>query len=177
MTRASMIRSFLALAAVALLSVIVATPTHALIPSAAPSAPALRKDRPNVKIKNTSARVVHLNLGTRGGVVSINPLHEVHLDGDQAAAAREALGGPSKALVDDGSLVIDGEAKAPPPNPGPTAGGTTNMGDKSLAPNPSDLRGGDTDPGGYTPPQSPSSPSSPSSAPDAASSGSSRRSK
>lgn len=152
------IRLLLATVALALASV-VTLPTHAavLLPDAVAhrSAPAhIGKDTP-VKIRNTAPRIVHLNLGAPG-IVAINPLQEVDLTGDQARAAKAILDGPSRALVDDGTLVVDGDAKAPPPNPAPPPGAiaSTNMGDPRLAPTAAEL-GHDTEPSGT--PDTPSS--------------------
>ncbi len=62
-----------------------------------------------MQIRNVSARLIHLNLGATGGVISIAPLSTVDLKDEHADAAKLVLEGPMKALVDDGSLVIDGK--------------------------------------------------------------------
>lgn len=64
-----------------------------------------------MKILNTSARVVHFNVP--GGPVSVPPLGSVTLTGEQEATARALLAGVWKPLVDDGSLVIDGARLQP----------------------------------------------------------------
>jgi len=149
-----------AFAAWALALMIAPPPTHALIPSAHASSATstLREDGPTVKLRNTSARVVHLNLGARGGIVSINPLEEKEFAGDQASAAKEALANAYKALVDDGSLVVDGQPRAPAPNVNPPPSGTTtSMNDPGLTPTASELAGANTEPSGTGAPDTPSS--------------------
>lgn len=150
-------RMLLAAAMAFALASVIALPTHAA-PTPIVSMPAQAtapngKDTPTVNIRNTAARIVHLNLGPHG-IVAINPLADVNLTGDQARAAKEALDTSLKALIEDGTLVVDGSAKAPPPNPEP-AGATTNMGDPRLAPTASDL--GNNDPGASGTPDTPSS--------------------
>jgi hypothetical protein len=75
-----------------------------------------------MKIRNEAARIIHLNCGPHG-IVSIAPLQEVELTGEQEKAARALLDAALKPHVDDGSLVIDGAAK---PRTSPNAGGPSN---------------------------------------------------
>jgi hypothetical protein len=71
-----------------------------------------RKDTSTMKIENTSARLVHLNLGTE--VKTIAPLKTLELQGEDAERAKAVLDGPLIGLVDNGELVVDGKPKAPP---------------------------------------------------------------
>jgi hypothetical protein len=63
-------------------------------------------------VKNTSARLVHINIGTE--VISIAPLKEITIQPEQLEAVGQALDGPLKAFVASGDLVIDGKPLAPP---------------------------------------------------------------
>lgn len=71
-----------------------------------------------MKVENTSARLIHLNLGT--SVIPIAPLQTVTILGDDAIAAKAVLDGPFSGLVSNGDLVIDGKAKAAPASLEPT---------------------------------------------------------
>jgi hypothetical protein len=68
-------------------------------------------DEVGMKITNTSARIVHLNLSD--GAVMLPPLQTIELHAKQAADAKAVLDGTLRPLVDDGSLVVDGAGPMP----------------------------------------------------------------
>lgn len=100
-------------------------PTHHAITVQAPDSP---HSGGTMKVKNASPRVMHFSIAAGGNshnVISLAPLQEREFTGDEASEIRTILEGVFKPYVDDGSLVVDGQLKAPAPQiPTQTAGAT-----------------------------------------------------
>ena len=90
-------------------------PTHQAITVQAPDCPHSGGD---MRVLNTSPRLVHFTIRNEGqghGIEKLLPNQEREFSGDLAAEIKQHLEGTYKALVDNGSLVVDGKPKAPPP--------------------------------------------------------------
>lgn len=85
----------------------------------------------DMQIYNASPRLVHFTFRDHPRLTVI-PLQTIEISGEVATLAREVLDTTFKPLVDDGSLVIDGQYVVPPPSgpkpqavPSPTDPGAT----------------------------------------------------
>lgn len=85
-----------------------------------------------MKLHNTSARIITLNI--KSGAVQIAPLQQVELKDDAATEAQAVLDDALKALVDDGSLIVDGKPAAPQqPQPAAQTGEPAAQGNQPAA--------------------------------------------